>query len=106
MFKLLSAGRRGLGVNSVEKSSGCAPDFLKALQLLALLYLQTEQYAKAKQVLKRAHRIDTTNETTLRYLHELSKISKKAAKVKEENDQTVTYNLGNETIIQPPALQK
>lgn len=105
MFKLLLAGRRRSGINSVEKVVAAHPTFLKALQLLALLYLQTEQYAKAKQVLKRAHRIDTTNETTLRYLHELSKISKKAAKAKEENEQTVTYNLGNETIIQPAAAE-
>ena len=42
---------------------------------------------------------------TLRYLHELSKISSKKAvkKEQEEKDQTVTYNLGNETIIQPAA---
>lgn len=94
-----------LALIQLKKVVAAHPTFLKALQLLALLYLQTEQYAKAKQVLKRAHRIDTTNETTLRYLHELSKISKKVAKAKEENDQTVTYNLGNETIIQPAAAE-
>ncbi|WP_461809626.1 tetratricopeptide repeat protein [Faecalimonas sp.] len=95
-----------LALIQLKKVVAAHPTFLKALQLLALLYLQTEQYAKAKQILKRAHRIDTTNETTLRYLHELSRISKKIAKAKEENDQTVTYNLGNETIIQPAAEVK
>lgn len=95
-----------LALIQLKKVVSAHPTFLKALQLLALLYLQTEQYAKAKQILKRAHRIDTTNETTLRYLHELSRISKKIAKAKEENDQTVTYNLGNETIIQPAAEVK
>lgn len=35
-------------------------------------------------------------------MHELTKLhNKKTAKAKEEKDQTVTYNLGNETIIQP-----
>ncbi|WP_461811905.1 tetratricopeptide repeat protein [Faecalimonas sp.] len=95
-----------LALIQLKKVVAAHPTFLKALQLLALLYLQTEQYAKAKQILKRAHRIDTTNETTLRYLHELSRISKKIAKAKEENEQTVTYNLGNETIIQPAAEVK
>lgn len=94
-----------LALIQLKKVVAAHPTFLKALQLLALLYLQTEQYAKARQVLKRAHRIDTTNEVTLRYLHELSKISSKKAvkKEQEEKDQTVTYNLGNETIIQPAA---
>ena len=38
------------------------PTFLKAYQLLALLYLHTEQYAKARQVLKSARKLDTTND--------------------------------------------
>ena len=48
------------------------PTFLKAYQLLALLYLHTEQYAKARQVLKSARKLDTTNDLTLRYMHELA----------------------------------
>ena len=78
------------------------PTFLKAYQLLALLYIQTEQYAKARQLIRKAHRLDTTNEITLRYMHELKQLHKeKAVKLKSEKAQTVSYNLGNETIIQP-----
>ena len=89
-----------LAVIQLKKVVASHPTFLKAYQLLALLYLKTEQYAKARQVLRRAHKLDATNEITIRYMHELTKLhNKKTAKAKEEKDQTVTYNLGNETII-------
>ncbi len=91
-----------LAVIQLKKVVSSHPTFLKAYQLLALLYLKTEQYAKARQVLRKAHKLDATNEITIRYMHELTKLhNKKAAKSEEEKEQAVTYNLGNETIIQP-----
>ena len=91
-----------LAIIQLTKVVAAHPTFLKAHQLLALLYLHTEQYAKARQILRRAHKMDTTNEITLSYMHELAQIrSQKVAKLKEDKNQTVSYNLGNETIIQP-----
>lgn len=91
-----------LAAIQLKKVLAAHPTFLKAYQLLALLYMQTEQYAKAKQLIRKAHRLDSTNETTLRYMHELTQLYKeKAAKLKSEKAQTVSYSLGNETIIQP-----
>lgn len=91
-----------LAVIQLKKVIAAHPTFLKAYQLLALIYLQTEQYAKARQILRKAHRIDTTNEITLRYMHELTRMyQKKRESLKENKDQAVSYNLGNETIIQP-----
>ncbi|MCU6746288.1 MULTISPECIES: tetratricopeptide repeat protein [Lachnospiraceae] len=79
------------------------PSFLKAYQLLALLYLHTEQYAKARQILKTARKLDTTNEMTLRYIHELMTVKGKKSRKKEKSKkgEAVEYHLGNETIIQP-----
>lgn len=91
-----------LAVIQLKKVIVSHPTFLKAYQLLALLYLKTEQYAKARQVLRRAHKLDATNEITIHYMHELTKLhNKKTSKPKEDKDQSITYNLGNETIIQP-----
>ena len=91
-----------LAAIQLKKVISAHPTFLKAYQLLALIYMQTEQYAKAKQMIRRAHRLDSTDETTLRYMHELTQLYKdKAAKLKTDRAQTVSYNLGNETIIQP-----
>lgn len=77
------------------------PNFLKAHQLLALLYLHTEQYARARQTLRTARKLDTTNEQTLLYMHELTQLRGKKLKDQTQKEETITYTLGNETIIQP-----
>lgn len=95
-------GGEDLAVIQLRKVVAAHPTFVKAYQLLALLYMNSEQYAKARQMIRKAHKLDTTNETTLRYMHELKQLrTDKAAKLREEKEQTVSYKLGNETIIQP-----
>lgn len=97
-------GGEDLAIIQLKQAVAAFPDFLRAYQLLALLYLHTEQYSRARHALKEARRLDTTNEITLRYMHELKTGSKKraaAASKKEDKSQTVTYTVGNETIIQP-----
>ncbi len=42
--------------------------FLRAYQLLALLYIHNEDYGKASKVLRRARKIDLNNIVTLRYM--------------------------------------
>ena len=69
-----------LAVIQLKKVISDHPSFLKAYQLLALLYLRTEQYAKARQVLRMARKLDTTNEMTLRYMHELMSVKGKKRK--------------------------
>ena len=96
-------GGEDLAVIQLKKIVTEHPDFLKAYQLLALLYLHTEQYAKARQVLRKAQKLDTTDPITLNYIYELNRMHRKRTSgqkdVKEQ--QTVSYKLGNETIIQP-----
>ncbi len=95
-------GGEDLAAIQLTKVVAAHPTFLKAYQLLALLYMEAEQYAKARQMIRRAHKLDTTNEITLRYMHELKQLrSDKATKIKESKEQAVSYKLGNETIIQP-----
>ncbi len=94
-----------MAIMQLKKAIAAHPAYLKAYQLLAFLYLHTEQYGNARQMLKAAHRLDTTNELTLRYMHELNQVRReRPVQVKKpagREQQTVTYNLGNETIIQP-----
>ena len=95
-------GGEDLAAIQLKKVIAAHPTFVKAYQLLALIFIQTEQYAKAKQLLRKAHKLDTTNEITLRYMHELKQLHKeKSVKLREEKGHTVSYKLGNETIIQP-----
>jgi len=91
-----------LAVIQLKKVIAAHPAFLRAYQLLALLYLQDEQYTNARQVLRKAHRLDNTNPITLGYMFEMNQVRKKSpVKLKEPKPQTVSYNVGNETIIQP-----
>lgn len=94
-----------LAIIQLKKVVDAHPSFLKAYQLLSLLYIHTQQYGKARHTLKAAHKLDTTNDITLRYMHEMNELRRKRAvkqaEKKEEKPQTVTYNIGNETIIQP-----
>ena len=89
-----------LAIIQLKKVIAAHPTFMKAYQLLALLYLHTAQYTKARQILKTARKLDTTNDITLRYMHELSLIGGQKT-TKKSREESVEYKLGNETIIQP-----
>lgn len=90
-----------LAVIQLKQVISAHPSFLKAYQLLALIYLHTGQYSQARQMIKTARKLDTTNEITLLYMHELMQKGKRTNKNDKKKDDSVEYNLGNETIIQP-----
>ncbi len=94
-----------MAIIQLKKAVELHPTFVKAHQLLALLYLQTEQYSSARSEIRAAQRLDTTDPVTLKYMHELDQIRKsrpvRIQDPEKQKEQTVTYNLGNETIIQP-----
>ena len=92
-----------LAIIQLKQVVASHPTFLKAYQLQGLLYLHADQYARARQALRTARKLDTANETTLRLLHELTRQrGRKGRRAdKKKKDDAVEYSLGNETIIQP-----
>ena len=91
-----------LAVIQLKQVVASHPAFLKAHQLLALLYLHTGQYTRARQTVRQARKLDIGNETTLRYMHELmSRQGKKRRRPLKKRADAVEYSRGNETIIQP-----
>ncbi len=64
-------GNEDLAVIQLKKVVSLNPKFVRAHQLLALLYMKAKDYAKAAKCLKRARRIDFNNTTTLRYMQEI-----------------------------------
>ena len=62
-----------LAIIQLKQVIASHPTFLKAYQLLALIYIQTNQNTKARQILIEAKKLDTTNELTLTYLQEVTK---------------------------------
>lgn len=64
-------GSDDLAMLQLRKALSVRPGYVKALQLLALLYMKSEEYEKAKRCLLRAQRIDVANTLTLSYLAEI-----------------------------------
>ncbi len=101
------------------------PKFVRAYQLLALEYMHTEQWEKARSLLKKAARIDNTNTTTLRYLTQIEettgktslfgrrtrpKVERSSPKPEDEPQETpremaLRYVSGNDVIIAPTTFR-
>ncbi|MDD2968939.1 MAG: tetratricopeptide repeat protein [Lachnospiraceae bacterium] len=97
-----------LAVIQLKKVLSMNPNFIRAHQLLALIYIYTREYEKARKELLKCTAIDANNTTTLRYLKEIDLVTSGAEdketqqKVrKKESDEVIKYQSGNETIIQP-----
>lgn len=99
-----------LAIIQLKKVLSLNPNLVAGHQLIALLYMKHEEYDKAKKALSRAIKIDTTNTTTLRYIHELDLILEKPvvnnAQKAKNNEDRVSYTSGNETIIQPTVYKE
>jgi tetratricopeptide (TPR) repeat protein len=68
-------GNDDLAIIQLKKVTSLNPHFVKALQLLALLYMKNGESDKALKCLVKANKIDVSNTTTLRYLHELGALT-------------------------------
>lgn len=60
-----------LAIIQLKKVVSLHGNFIRAMHLLALLYIKTGDYERARKVLLKAQKIDVANTTTLRYLAEI-----------------------------------
>lgn len=98
---------RDLAIIQLKKVLSLNPKLVRGHQLLALLYMQEKQPEKAKRTLRDAGKIDTDNTTTLRYLKEVNRqIKEKGKDNKPKNDDLISYQSGNETIIMPKRFRE
>ena len=67
-------GSDDLAMLQLRKAISVNPGYIRALQLLALLYMKNEEYEKAKRCLVRAQKTDVANTTTLSYLAEIERV--------------------------------
>lgn len=99
-------GSLDLAVIQLKKVLSLNPKYVQAHQLLALLYMDMQEWDKAKRELRKCQEIDSNNITTLRYRKEVAEMlsevepPKTVSKNKEKSD-VIRYQSGNETIIQP-----
>lgn len=95
-----------LAIIQLKKVLSLNPKFIRARQLLALLYINNEEWELAKTELTKCAQIDSGNTTTLRYRKEVEDILTPVDGVrdkqkKKKKDDIVSYSSGNELIIQP-----
>ena len=75
-------GSTDMAIIQLKKILNMNPNFLKAQQLLALLYMKNDEYDRALKILKKAILIDVNNTLTLRYMDEINKKNQEKAKAK------------------------
>ena len=98
---------RDLAIIQLKKVLSLNPKLVRAHQLLALLYLQEDKLEQAKKELRSAGKIDANNTTTLRYLKEVNaKLREKGSLRKKKEEDLISYQSGNETIIMPSRFQE
>ena len=97
---------RDLAIIQLKKVLSLNPKLVRGHQLLALLYLQEDKLEQAKKTLRNAGKIDANNTITLRYLKEVNaKLREKGKDKKKKEEDLISYQSGNETIIMPSRFQ-
>ncbi len=106
-------GNDDMAIIQLKKVLTMNEKFVQAYQLLGLLYIQTQEYDLARKTLNRALRIDASNTKTLKYLREVKHImgegrtkNKKKNSTVRKGNKIISYQDGNETIIQPMAYKE
>lgn len=102
-----------LAVIQLKKVLSNSPKYVRAHQLLALLYINSEEWEKAQRELIKCSHVDTNNTTTLRYQKEVERMlmpeataGNKAVTKKKASGNSVRYQSGNEIIIQPTNVKE
>lgn len=98
-----------MAIIQLKKILTINPRYVKGLQLLCLLYINAEEWGKAKKLIARILRIDVNNTLALSYLKAIDEatLGTEDRKKKKTADDTIIYQSGNETIIQPiPPVEK
>lgn len=90
-----------LAVIQLKKVVSMNPRFVQARQLLALLYINSQEWERAKKELDRALRIDANNTMTLRYLREVEEMMPAEEEHARKKKEAIVYQSGNDTVIQP-----
>lgn len=90
-----------LAVIQLKKVISMNPRFVQARQLLALLYLNSQELEKAKKELDKALSIDANNTMTLRYLREVDELMPSEEERMRKKKEAIVYQSGNDTVIQP-----
>lgn len=97
-------GSDDLAIVQLKRILTISPNFIRASQLLALLYMKTGEYEKARKVLIKTEKIDKNNTLTIKYMTEIErKLTKENGKPlsKKGKDETERPALSGDDVIIP-----
>lgn len=101
-------GDTDMAIIQLKKVVNMNPNFVRANQLLALLYMMTgrrDNRARAFRLMRNMIKIDVTNTTTLRYLKELSDMNNKSdPAVKQERAERLEKEKARQMTMTTPEL--
>ncbi len=104
---------KDLAVIQLKKVLSLNPRFIRAHLLLALLYVDSEEWEAADRELCKCMDIDRNNTLALRYRKEVREVlaadeaaRQSSSKRKKKKDETVRYQSDNEIIIQPLTVKE
>lgn len=101
---LCAQGSEDYAAIQLKKVLSLNPKFLRAHQLLALIFIHKEEWEKAEREINKCLEIDRNNTVTLRYMKEVKGMTapdENARGGKPKKEGALRYQTDNEIIIQP-----
>ena len=100
-LEYLDQGNMDMAIIELKKAINLNPNYIRAYQLMGLLYFKTKQYAAARKVLVRSLKIDRNNITSLRYIKEVDSVAGERARQKtRRRDGFTQINDPNPVVIE------
>ena len=99
---------KDLALIQIRKVLSMNPKFIRAHQLQALLYMDMEQWEKAKRELTKCLNMDRNNTMTLTYMQEVEQMlnPEDGGRPKKKQEDAIRYQSDNELIIQPIGIKE
>ncbi len=82
-LEFINENNKDLAILELKKAVKLNPNYVRAYQLLGLLYMERKQYVSARKAFMKAIKIDRNNIDTLRYLKEVNQLHEKPEKTEE-----------------------
>jgi tetratricopeptide (TPR) repeat protein len=109
-LEMCRQGNKDLAIIRLKKITSANSRYIKAYQLLALLYMDANQYERAERVISHALAIDKTNTLSLRYMQMIQDYANESDTdrrgIFNKDDEPVRFVRDNELIIQPPGVHE
>ena len=86
-LEAIRGGNQDLAIVQLRKVFSSSPKFLRAGELLALLYLEHEEYDRARKVIRRILKVDRADTAALRYQDEIRQLEEEGVIPRESRQE-------------------